>query len=83
MTLTVRRDGQAKTIAVSPTYDAAEEASRIGFRYGSRTVEVGVGGAAQHAVDSTWFVTKGTVSVFARLFEERKAQGTLRRGRRQ
>ncbi|HEY1356648.1 MAG TPA: M50 family metallopeptidase [Solirubrobacterales bacterium] len=72
VTLTVRRNGEVKTIAVAPKYDAAEEASRIGFRYGSKTVDLGVGGAAQHAVDSTWFVTKGTVSVFGRLFEEKQ-----------
>ena len=72
VTLRVRRGDEVKTITVAPRYDAAEEHARIGFGYGAENINLGVGGAAQHAVDSTWFVTKGTVSVFARLFEEKQ-----------
>jgi regulator of sigma E protease len=70
--LTVRRGGAVKTLAVRPRYEASEEAARIGFQYGARTVAVGVGGAAQNAVDSTWFITRETVSHFLRLFEAKQ-----------
>jgi regulator of sigma E protease len=65
--LTVRRDGQLRTIAVRPEYDAAVERTRIGFGYGSEVVE---GGAAERSLDLMWRVASGTVTVFARLFEE-------------
>lgn len=65
--LTVRRDGQLKTIAVRPEYDPAVKRTRIGFGYGSEVTE---GGAAVRSLDLMWRVTSGTVTVFARLFEE-------------
>jgi regulator of sigma E protease len=65
--LTVRRDGQLRTIAVRPEYDPTLERTRIGFGYGSEVIE---GGAAGRSLDLMWRVTSGTVTVFARLFEE-------------
>jgi regulator of sigma E protease len=72
VTLRVRRDGEVRTIEVAPRYDAAEEHARIGFRYGAENIDLGAGAAAQHAVDSTWFVASRTVSIFSRLFEEKQ-----------
>jgi len=68
--LTVRRNGELRTIAVRPEYDPAVERTRIGFAYGSEPANLGVGGAAQRAADGVWLVTSKTVTVFARLFEE-------------
>ncbi len=70
--LTVRRDGQVKRISLTPTYDAELERTRVGFRYRGGHTDFGAGGAAEEAVDKTWLVTKGTVSVFSRLFEEKQ-----------
>jgi regulator of sigma E protease len=70
--LTVRRDGELKTIAVRPEYDPAVERTRIGFAYGSEPANVGVGGAAERAADGVWLVASKTVTVFARLFEEER-----------
>ncbi len=70
--LTVRRDGQVRTISVTPTYDPDVDRTRIGFSYGTEPSNLGIGGAAREAVDSTWLVASKTVTVFARLFEEKQ-----------
>jgi regulator of sigma E protease len=67
--LTIRRNGQLKTIAVRPEYDQGLKRTRIGFGYGSEVVE---GNAAERSLDLMWRVTSGTVTVFARLFEEER-----------
>jgi regulator of sigma E protease len=72
VTVTVRRGGETRTVKLRPEYDAEVERARIGIAYGEETVEYGAGSAAGKALDSTWLVTKGTVSVFARLFEEKQ-----------
>jgi regulator of sigma E protease len=68
--LTLRRDGELRTIAVRPEYDPTVERTRIGFAYGSEPANLGPGGAAERAADGVWLVTSKTVTVFARLFEE-------------
>jgi regulator of sigma E protease len=72
--LTVRRDGGLRTVSVRPTYDAELERSRMGISYGSRPVDVGVGGAAEQSLDAMWLVTSKTVTVFANIIdpEQRK-----------
>jgi regulator of sigma E protease len=67
--LTIRRDGQLKKISVYPRYD--EEAGRalIGFSYGGHFEPISVGHAADKALDSMWYVTSRTASIFARIFE--------------
>jgi regulator of sigma E protease len=72
VTLTVRRDGRLVNLSVKPVYDESVHRPLIGFGFRSTHNDFGVGGAAQEAVDKTWLVARGTVSVFARLFEEEK-----------
>jgi regulator of sigma E protease len=67
--LTVRRDGRLTTIAVRPEYDAAVKRARIGFGY---DVKIAEGSPAERSLDLMWRVASGTVTVFARLFEEEK-----------
>jgi regulator of sigma E protease len=67
--LTVRREGRLREIAVVPEYSSAEGRALIGFGYG---VEIAEGGAAERSLDLMWRVASGTVTVFARLFEEEK-----------
>jgi regulator of sigma E protease len=67
--LTVRRNGQLRTVTVRPEYDAAIDRTRIGFGYGTEVLE---GGAAERSLDLMWRVTSGTVTVFSRLFEEER-----------
>ncbi len=68
--LTVRREGQLRTVAVRPEYDAAIERTRVGFGYGSEPAEYGSAGAADWAATRMWEVSSRTVTVFAKLFEE-------------
>ncbi len=75
--VTVRRDGELRTISVRPEYEAALGHTRIGFGYGSAPAEYGVGGAANHALDGMWMVTSGTVTVFSHLLEEKHRKEVL------
>jgi regulator of sigma E protease len=68
--LKISRDGQARTIEVRPEYDKANGRALIGFGYGSRPEDIGVGTAATRAWDSIWLVTDKTASIFSRIFEE-------------
>jgi len=70
--LTISRDGQTRTIAVRPEYDKANGRALIGFSYGSEAVDIGLGTAADRALDSIWLVTHKTVSIFSRIFEEQQ-----------
>jgi regulator of sigma E protease len=70
--LVVHRDGKLLTVRVRPEYDAALKRTRLGFSYGSRSVELGPGAAAGRAADLMWEVSSRTVTVFSRLFEEER-----------
>ncbi|MGB7588106.1 MAG: site-2 protease family protein [Solirubrobacterales bacterium] len=67
--LRVRRDGGIRTVSARPFYDPAVQRTRIGFSYGSRPANLGVGGAAERAAGAVWMVTSRTVSVFANIFD--------------
>ena len=68
--LTVRRDGEVRTISVYPEYDKANERALIGFGYGSQPDQIGAGTAATRSLDAIWLVTTKTASIFSRIFEE-------------
>lgn len=70
VTLTVRRHGDVREVAVRPEYDSEAERTLIGFGYGLEPADLGAGGAAQQAADVMWFISSRTVTVFAKLFEE-------------
>lgn len=67
--LKISRDGQVQTILVRPEYSKENQRALIGFSYGSRPEEIGVGTAASRAVDSIWLVTSKTASIFSHIFE--------------
>jgi regulator of sigma E protease len=67
--LRVSRAGQTRAILVRPEYSDAEKRALIGFAYGSRPVDIGLGTAATRAWDSIWLVTHKTASIFSRIFE--------------
>jgi regulator of sigma E protease len=66
---------------IRPRYDATAgiERTRLGFSYAPATESVGPADAASRSVSGMWYVTKRSVSVFARLFEakERKQVGSV------
>ncbi|MQA74391.1 MAG: peptidase M50 [Solirubrobacterales bacterium] len=72
--LTLLRDGRELTREARPVYDAEAGRPLLGFSYGTRPLDPGVGGAAGWSADRMWEVTSKTVSIFARIFdaEERK-----------
>jgi regulator of sigma E protease len=72
VTLTVRRNGEVMNVAVRPAYDPAERRGLIGFGFDSEPASLGAPGAAGEAANLMWRVTTGTVTVFAKLFEEER-----------
>lgn len=68
--LEISRDGQVQKIAVRPEYDRANGRALIGFSYGTRPQDIGLGAAFSRAADSVWLVTEKTASIFSRIFEE-------------
>jgi regulator of sigma E protease len=67
--LGIVRDGQAQTVLVRPEFKKEYGRALVGFSYGSRPDEIGVGIAASRAASSIWFVTHKTASIFSRIFE--------------
>jgi regulator of sigma E protease len=73
-TLRIIRDGQVRTISVSPEYDKANKRALIGFAYGTEPEDIGFGTAATRAWDSVWLVTDKTASIFSRIFESKQRE---------
>jgi regulator of sigma E protease len=73
-TIVVDRDGNRVTVHATPVYDAASQRPLLGFTYGVRPLDPGVGGAVSWSLDRMWDVTSQTVGVVGRIFnaEERK-----------
>ncbi len=67
--LRIGRDGEVKTIAVTPVYERASDRTLVGFSYGTEPTEIGIGTAATRSWDTMWLVVERTGSVFARIFE--------------
>jgi regulator of sigma E protease len=72
VTLRISRDGEVRTLSVSPEYSKAEKRALIGFAYGTEPLEISLGTAIGRAWDSIWMVTDKTASIFSRIFEEEK-----------
>jgi regulator of sigma E protease len=68
----IERNGQLRTISITPVYDANEGRTLIGFTYGSTPVDLSVPSAAGHAASAMWRVTTGTLGVFSRIFESQE-----------
>ncbi len=70
--LVVERNGEPRTISVTPVYDAQTgvERTRIGFGYAPGPREaLPLGDAVSTSFDQFWFITKQTVSLPARIFD--------------
>jgi regulator of sigma E protease len=63
----VERDGEVPTLRIRPKYDAQAKRMLVGVAFGEPR-NPSVLGAANLAVDEMWYVTKGTVSALARIF---------------
>ena len=69
-TVVVMRDGQEKTLRITPVYDASVQRSRLGFAFGLEDANPGPVEAARISADYMWFVTSSTVSALSRLYEK-------------
>ncbi len=74
--LVVLRDGQRRTLEVIPRYDAKANPPRmlVGFGFGTRGVDIGVGDAAQRSVSGMWNVTTLTVQSIVKLVYDKEAR---------
>ena len=74
MHVKIERDGQVRTLSITPEYDDAIGRTRLGFSYGSQPLDPGVAEAAGAAVSFMWEVTSRTVGILARIIdpEQRK-----------
>jgi regulator of sigma E protease len=72
--LKIEREGQVRTVSITPVYDPALGRTRLGFSYGTTPEGLSVPAAAGRAVSEMWRVTSGTVGVFSKIFQaqERK-----------
>jgi len=59
--VTIERDGQLKTLAITPRYDREIKRMLLGFQFGVTYVPMAVGPAASRSVSGMWEVTKVTV----------------------
>jgi regulator of sigma E protease len=73
-TVTVVRDGQAKTLEIRPRYDRAAARMLLGFTFGYQYQTLPPGDAATESVTGMWRVTKATVSSITRLFYDSEAR---------
>jgi regulator of sigma E protease len=67
VTFTVGRDGRVVTVKVRPKYDTVAKRMLVGVEFGER-YHPSIPQAAHLAVNEMWYVTKGTVSALARIF---------------
>jgi regulator of sigma E protease len=73
-TVVVERDGQRRTFDLRPVYDGEKGIgrTRLGFGYETPRDPVAAGAAVTEALDQFWFITRETVKLPARLFDEEK-----------
>jgi regulator of sigma E protease len=72
-TIVVRRDGRLRSFRLTPIYDPLAARTRLGFSYepGPRDT-LAFGPAVSTSAKGFWFITKGTLSLPARLFNSQR-----------
>ncbi|MGA7434150.1 MAG: site-2 protease family protein [Solirubrobacterales bacterium] len=68
-TIVVDRDGELKTMEITPVYDASVDRNRLGFAFGTQALNPGAGEAASISADYMWLVTSQTVSTLSRIWQ--------------
>jgi regulator of sigma E protease len=67
--LLIKRHGTLLPLSFYPRYFAPAHTMRLGVQFSQAIAPVGVGAGASASVSYMWYVTRTTVSTFARLFE--------------
>lgn len=68
-TVVLKRDGQTRSLEITPVYDAEVQRSRLGFAFGFEDANPGPVEAGRISLDYMWFVTSSTVSALSQLYE--------------
>jgi regulator of sigma E protease len=70
VTLTVVRDGERKTLTLTPIYDPVAERPRLGFGYAPGPRDpLSISEGADQTLDAFWFITRETIKLPARLLD--------------
>jgi regulator of sigma E protease len=72
--LTIRRNGQERTVEATPVYDVGLRRVLLGFSFGGTDYPAGPARAAQLSVEQMWAVTSATVSTIAGIFQAEKRE---------
>jgi regulator of sigma E protease len=72
--LTISRNGDLKTIVVTPEYDAELKRTLVGFSYGGQFVPISTEHAINKSADSMWTIVSRTASIFGRIFESKQRE---------
>ncbi len=72
--IVVLRDGERRTLEVTPRYDADAGRLLVGFAFATRGVDVGIGEAAKLSVTGMWNVTTITVDRIVKIFYDSEAR---------
>ena len=70
--IVVDRNGESQTVELTPIYDERAKRTRLGFAYDAPRDPLPVGEATTESFDRLWFISKETVKLPARLFDEEK-----------
>jgi regulator of sigma E protease len=70
--LLVKRGNKLLSFSIVPRYSASLKRTRVGFAFGNLIEQGGPVTASGQSVSEMWYVTKTTVSAFARLFEPKE-----------
>jgi len=70
--LDIERAGRLKSILVRPEYRASAGQTLIGFEFGTKPTNIGIGEAASRAGNFAWFVTHETLTRFAKIFNSKE-----------
>jgi regulator of sigma E protease len=70
---TVARDGSVVRVRIRPEYDDQAKRMLVGVAFGEPR-HPSIGEAADLAVDEMWYVTKGTITALARIFNAKDRQ---------
>ncbi|HEX2127634.1 MAG TPA: site-2 protease family protein [Solirubrobacterales bacterium] len=68
----VEREGQRRTLELTPRYDSDVDRFRFGFAFAGAnfvSADLSPAASAEWALDRMWYVTERTVSIIARIFD--------------
>ena len=74
VSVVIKRDGQTKTLLLTPRYDAAAKKTRLGFNFAIDHKALGPFDAASRSVSEMWRVSEATMSALSKLVYDPQAR---------